>query len=218
MFPGEVLAAIPGGGSVMVPDNQLQNGQGVKHLAWWDADGVPRASIAVEEERSWAVSASGNVLVLDRDRGAARWYDRVGAPITGEFTVAPPGYFFSLLPIAGGGIAARVDGAPSPFVFPDGEPTTAAPAAWVDRYPASYPIQIVRGGRVNAVLRTDYRTGWCATTLDLVARSGELCGTLELPAEPGACTRVTIGLDGTVFTSWQTSEHCAYRWWPKLLR
>jgi hypothetical protein len=70
-----------------------------------------------------------------------------------------------------------------------------------------------------------------ATSFEIVAASGQSCGTFPIPPaaeQPGAVKkprRLDVGQDGTLLQ--QSSVllnpnpfgiHCAFRWWPKLLQ
>jgi hypothetical protein len=131
-----------------------------------------------------------------------------------------------------GGIAVS-DGSAWRGIFRDGVARIEPPPGWLAARPGTR-LATVRGGRAYAVLPMpggpQGGTGDQAT-FEIVAASGESCGTVTLPApaaEAGVTrtpTALDVGQDGTVIQTENVGIegpsfgiHGEFRWWPGLLR
>jgi hypothetical protein len=176
---------------------------------------------------------------------AARWFGRDGAPlgppfvaadgVTARGAVVQP---MALAPLAGGGLALRVNGA---WVRRFEAPRLAGgpPPEWLAARPGR-SIQVVRGGRAMAVAPPRRGEAFdvaapCGADIEVLAPSGRSCGSAAFPGArcDGAGTLVggeaapSIGLDGTVVRAVGTEACapgapfpvcCRYRWWEGALR
>jgi hypothetical protein len=172
-----------------------------------------------------AAAADGHMLVLAG--GEARWFDASLAPLTEWFPLgftAPTAPFSRtvLLPLVGGDVALR-DGATWKALFRNGAAAVSPPPDWLVSRPGT-EVVVVRGGRMNALVGAPtegYAGG--GTNVEFLTPAGLSCGSISLPAGPGA-VQVDVGADGTAFTfavgTSATPDHqlCTYRWWPALLR
>jgi hypothetical protein len=107
-------------------------------------------------------------------------------------------------------------------VVQDGKAVAAPPPAWLAGLPVL--VEVVRGGAVNAFISSPAPGRPCAPSIEIVAASGKICGTVHLPATTDWCTSVDVGKDGTVFLTVARSNSvpntftCSWRWWSGLLR
>ncbi|OFX24140.1 MAG: hypothetical protein A2V77_12200 [Anaeromyxobacter sp. RBG_16_69_14] len=204
-------------------------------LDWIDAVGHIARSVALDDdptlvEVAWA---TGDVLVLipGASVSRARWFDRVGAPLTPWFGVAAPipGNSAALRLLVDGRVVLG-DGRTWLAAFRDGV-TGADPApGWLASRPNTR-LATIRQGRAYAVLPLD-QPGLDQTRFEIVTAEGESCGSLAIPPPPpttGATRtprRVDVGHDGTLFQQEQVIEddpnsfgiHCMFQWWPGLLK
>jgi hypothetical protein len=94
---------------------------------------------------------------------------------------------------------------------------------------AGATIAVVRGGTANAFATIKSGPGEaCAADVEILTPDGQSCGTTEL-RDPQPCTRITFGIEGTVFTTASTLDPspgpsgwgggvCDWHWWSGLLR
>ena len=126
------------------------------------------------------------------------------------------------------GTIALGDGSAWRGIFRDGVAGMDPAPSWLASRPATR-LATIRGGRAYAVL--PFSGAGDQTAFEIVAASGESCGTVTLPA-PAAESGVgrtpialDVGQDGTVLqTESLTGDplgsgiHGEFRWWPGLLR
>lgn len=223
-----VTASAPDGtgGTLALARDVTGTGQlATTQLQWIDASGSVTRSVQLERDPSIVLSNWGTghvVVIVTGDAASARWFDAAGAPLTRWFDVGK---------VSGGSVHLLVDGSVVVssagewrLALADGVAAASAPPSWLATRPGTR-LATVRGGRGYAVLGAD------ATRFEVVAASGESCGTFAIPAAviaPGDTrtpTRLDVGQDGTlVETSAMTLAsnvfgiHGAFRWWSGLLR
>lgn len=158
----------------------------------------------------------------------ASWHDAAGAALTAWFDVnatsQAAGPYLQLLI---DGTVALSDGASWVAALRDGVAAVDAPPAWLASR-AGTRLAKIRQGTGYAVLP---RPGTDSTVLEVLTGAGESCGLVTVPApappngETWTAQRLDVGQDGTLFQvegrtggGLDGSLHCAFRWWPALLR
>lgn len=198
-------------------------------LEWVDAAGHVTRSVPVDGAPGIVLvnPETGHVVAISLgSAAAARWFDAAGQPLTPWFQVGNVvGASMHLLVDGtvvlsdGSWNLALRDGAPNPVAVPD----------WLAARPATR-LATIRGGRGYAVLPLD-PSGADATRFEIVAASGESCGTFTVPAPDVTASvaktprRLDVGQDGTLLQQlgWNVPPgpggvRCESRWWPALLR
>jgi hypothetical protein len=197
---------------------------GPRRLETVDAAGEPRGSVVLDRFNAMAVSRSGNVLVVAW--GDGRWFDRAANPLTDWFSLGVPGQPEAELTwqpaLLADGTMGVHDNEKWLAVVQDGKAVAAPPPAWLAGLPVL--VEVVRGGAANAFISSPAPGQSCAPSIEIVAASGKICGTVHLPATTDGCTSVDVGKDGTVFLTAARSSSapntftCSWRWWSGLLR
>ncbi len=205
-------------------------------LMWIDAAGHVTRSVPLDAspgivEVGWA---TGHVLAIvpAAPSSRARWFDGAGMPLTPWFDVAvglDPSGGAAVRLLLDGSIALN-DGRSWVASFRDGRPGADPPPGWLASRPNTR-LASIRLGRAYAVLPLD-QPGADATRFEIVTASGEGCGAVPIPPASVVAgvdrtsRRLDVGLDGTLFQQDSLSGpsegnfgiHCAFRWWPALLR
>jgi hypothetical protein len=235
----------PHGGTVLLGQSYASTAAtpgpyGPLKLEWIDGSGAvirtaPLDGYATMLLVDWG---TGNVLTLGDGAvgpGAsglrARWWDGAGAPLTAWFDTGIRGVQVASLHLLLDGSIALSDGQTWRGVFRDGVAAMDPPPAWLAARPATR-LATIRSGRGYAVIAAS-GGGDAPTSFEIVAASGESCGTVTLPAAPQETgivrhpTSLQVGQDGTVIQSEElgsdtgalgSGNHCEFRWWPALLR
>lgn len=223
------------GGTVMLGRSWDPNAgpTGPTRLEWIDGSGTLLRTATLDASPTMLLVDWGtdHVLTLEPGTGAlrARWYDASGVPLTPGFDAA--GFDVGSLHLLLDGSIAISDGQAWRGVFRDGTASMDPPPDWLASRPATR-LATIRGGRGYAVLPVP--GGQAApTSLEIVAPTGESCGTVALPPpaqETGvtrSATALDVGEDGTVIQVEDLQGdgavlgpgiHCEFRWWPALLR
>lgn len=169
---------------------------------------------------------------------SAQWFDRDGAPLTGEFVLlrafsAGTATWFDTAPLIGGGLVVRRrDGASQAqaLVTLDSGATAVHDApGWMTARP-DVKLQLARGGKAYAVLPLAATGAACSQRVELVAPDGTSCGSADYFIAAGACDtfELWLGADGTVIQQLPTSmeqqfdivggRSCTWRWWSGAVR
>jgi hypothetical protein len=217
----------------------------------FDSSGAPRSAPVTVASGSGApaffvggVSLSGHSLVLwdgtvsglAAGHIAARWFDRVGTPLTPVFdggTAASPATLV-LRPLPGLSLVLQ-DGGNWVRHYPDGQPKFNAAPAWLAAKPDTR-VEIIRASVQKAVALlppAGQQLAVCTQTIEIHAAAGNLCGTVSFPVTAGPCfaQSIDVGRDGTVIQqlpqdleSCVDNGHgsqdcsCTHRFWPRLLQ
>jgi hypothetical protein len=206
---------------------------GATHLDWTDASGHVTQSVPLDRAPDHLLQAFGtrHVAVLDATSTPwkARWFDAAGAPLTAWFDVGGStqggGPYLQLL--ADATTVALSDGASWVAVLRDGVASADAAPSWLASR-AGTRFAKIRQGTGYAVLALPRAE---AARFEVLTAAGDSCGfvTVPAPAPPNGQTwtpqRLDVGGDGTLFQvvnrtggDLDGSVHCAFRWWPGLLR
>ncbi|WP_242393775.1 hypothetical protein [Anaeromyxobacter oryzisoli] len=233
------------GGSVVIGREFTGIELGARYLDWIDASGSLTRSVPIDGAPRYLVQTAGTKHVLVLDVGLmpwepsspwqARWLDAHGGAITSWFTVEATahGRGPALTPLLDGRVAL-FDGASWVAVFEDGEAHADAPPGWLGSRPATRLATIGRG-RGYAVLPVQPGDGSSFTSrFEVLTAEGESCGSVDVPSptppagESWRPSDLFVGEDGTLLElDFQSPTnpgeiwfgvHCAYRWWPALLR
>jgi hypothetical protein len=223
------------GGSLLLarafdPGNELAP-PGPTKLEWVDAAGRLVRAATLDRDAELVISnwLTGHVVVVvPGSPGSARWFDESGSPLTAWFDVGDVSRRTSLHLLVDGTIVIATDGRWA-IALADGIASAGAVPAWLASRPSTR-LATIRGGRGYAVLPTG-GTSSDGTSFEIVTASGESCGSFPLPAveeAPGVAKRprrLDVGEDGTllqlssvILTPNPFGIHCAFRWWPGLLR
>jgi hypothetical protein len=175
-------------------------------------------------------SARGELLVLSQSAASldVTWIQpSSGAPIPGasaERAEAAAGVVgaglapqLELHPLLDGSLAVRSDGTYRRAYLPLATASSPLPAWLADR--AASTLRITRGNAGYALFPpAGQPSADCAQRIDLVSRSGRLCGRVVLRQRAASCTTGVVdqGWDGTVVQQ-SAQDACTFRWWPRLL-
>ncbi len=198
-------------------------------LEWVDAGGRVTRSVPVDGAPGIVLvnPETGHVVTISLgSAAAARWFDATGQPLTPWFQVG--NVVGTSMHLLVDGTVVLSDGSWN-LALRDGVPNTVAVPDWLAARPLTR-LATIRGGRGYAVLPMDPSSA-DATRFEIVAASGESCGTFAVPA-PGVTAsvmktprRLDVGQDGTLLqqldwnvTSGPRGVQCEFRWWPALLR
>jgi hypothetical protein len=217
-------------------------------IEWVDAAGHVLRSAPVDNASAALIStswATGHVLVLAQSSpGQARWYDDQGAPLTPWFNLPVDldynvrlGAGFTHL-LVDGSIALSYQGAWVALLRDGVDHADPAPD-WLASRPHTR-LATIRQGRGYALLPdlpapNGFTSDDDGASFEIVATSGESCGTVTTPSAPSepdvqgrAPRRLDVGQDGTMHQLDAIGRpegspnafgvHCAFRWWPGLLR
>jgi hypothetical protein len=174
---------------------------------------------------------------------SAIWLDPGGGLLTADFEVlsgAPNNGFthFETSALAGSGLAlSRVEDhvtgvRTSEWValLPSGAASSEAAPTWLTSRPNT-TFELVRGGRAYAFLPRAAALDHCSQQVDLVAVSGDSCGSVSFVVDSAACTSrdLRVGLDGTILQMLPNDREpnecparcdvvsCTLRFWPAVL-
>ncbi len=229
------------GGTVMLgrsfDANATPPSLGPTKLEWVDSSGNVLRTATLDGDPTMLLVDWGtdHVLALLPGSGGlrARWYDGNGNPLTRWFdagaAIDPAQASMHLLL---DGTIALSDGQAWRGVFRDGVEAIDPPPGWLASRPRTR-LATIRGARGYAVLPFPNGPTTTAdqTRFEIVAASGDSCGTVTVPSppdEPGVThtpTALDVGQDGTLFqtetlvgTGLGMGIHGDFRWWPALLR
>jgi hypothetical protein len=173
------------------------------------------------------VSTSGAALLLFQDSAfvRARWVEPSGVPhaegVEPEASAAVVGeglrHDLELAPLLDGSLALRSDGTWRRRYAPLAARSEPLPA-WLAEHTA-WSYRFTRGNAGYAALEAAGKASSdCTQRIDLVARSGRLCGRVTIREQGSGCTTGVLdqGWDGTVVQQ-SGKDACTYRWWPRLL-
>jgi hypothetical protein len=233
------LSPDPRGGALVVvrSTNLYGNHWSAVSAHRFDAGGRPRwpGGVAVSTDDSalepmflgGGISTTGDALVVAQDSAFldASWLDGdghgVAASDRGERSddVVGPGleHALDVVPLLDGALAVRSDGAFRRTYGPRATASAPLPAWLAER--ASWTFRFTRGNAGYAALPpAGQPSPDCTQRIDLLSRSGRLCGRVALREEGGACSTAIVdqGWDGTVVQQ-SARDACTYRWWPGLL-
>ncbi len=221
------------GGSVAITADLESTGQ-ASALVWVSAAGEVVRTVTLDRDGTLAIvhPATRDVLVFASsypDNVVARWFGADGAPLTDWFDARFQFQGQVLLTLLLDGRPAIFDGIQWVAAYRAGTTAVDAPPAWLAAR-AGMRIAALPGGRGYLALGG---SDWfdASPAAELLTRDGESCGFLQPPpgAAPseGARAPVTywLGEDGTLIESAHLDGpllaegiHCAFRWWPGLLR
>jgi len=200
-------------------------------LEWVDASGQITRAVTLDRDPSLVLSnwATGHaVVVVPGSPGSARWFDEGGSAITPWFDIGSVSTrSMSLHVLLDGTVVIRNEGQWQ-LALPDGAASVGTVPGWLASRELTR-LATIRQGRAYAVLPGGSSSD--ATRFEIIAGSGQSCGFFSIPpaaVRPGEAQsprRLDVGQDGTLL---QTSSvvltpdpggiHCAFRWWPELLR
>jgi hypothetical protein len=237
----DVVASAPDGqgGTVALGRQFIVSGPGASSgptkLEWIDASGAVTRTVTLDADPielivNWS---TGHVLTLHPVSGGstlrARWWDGAGAPLTPWFDAGAASVAEWLHLLVDGSVAFT-DGTTWRGVFRDGVAAVDPPPAWLAARPGTR-LATIRGGRGYALLPREKYLGNPddQTKFEIVAATGESCGTVTLPDPPPdpdrtfELTALGVGQDGTLFQTEEVAQRlgghwCGYRTWHGLLQ